>query len=509
MKHFLFLLLFAFSGIFADGITWSADSLRICNSLIFKESDSLVFKNNTSNAIYLDSAYVLMDEFDTSGMTPFSGISNFELHWIENSENNHGGDFGWIMEELDKNKYKLNKSYFYPVNSVPISLIPGESCEITQFKIGIHLVSEYPPQYPKYLHGILRLFFSNAQFVDIIIYTNDVRTPILCASGPWQKNIISKRPASLLKEIRQDGKPYREFSYDSLGRMMAVKAYEDTFSNESYNYDSLGQLSKRFFSGFEVTYQYANDGSLSSMTKYYPVTDKTWSESYRRGPNGAIIDALTFYNGDTTGYVLYRYDCAGNTIERSGYNKNGYLFDQERCIYDSLVNPTQLSFPFDMIQKGNIISYYYYSVIMSMSSIQYSSSFEYDASGLPLHETRARLIAKDTLHFEYIYDKTTVGTIREFSKRQTATITFSRGASRSAPVVSVNINAAALTSIFLCDLSGRRVAMLLGPTTFSAGIHRIPLSLNGNNIPRAGGIFMCVVRVGGVVETFRIPVIRQ
>jgi len=50
--------------------------------------------------------------------------------------------------------------------------------------------------------------------------------------------------------------------------------------------------------------------------------------------------------------------------------------------------------------------------------------------------------------------------------------------------------------------------MLLGTTTFSAGIHRIPLSLNEKFVPHAGGIFMCVVRVGGVVETFRIPVIR-
>ena len=92
-------------------------------------------------------------------------------------------------------------------------------------------------------------------------------------------------------------------------------------------------------------------------------------------------------------------------------------------------------------------------------------------------------------------------------KKQTA-IAFFKGASRSGFVVSLNLNAAALTSISLCDLSGRRVAMLLGTTTFSAGIHRIPLSLNEKFVPHAGGIFMCVVRVGGVVETFRIPVIR-
>lgn len=92
-------------------------------------------------------------------------------------------------------------------------------------------------------------------------------------------------------------------------------------------------------------------------------------------------------------------------------------------------------------------------------------------------------------------------------KKQTA-IAFFKGASQSAFVISIKLNAAALTSISLCDLSGKRIAVLLRPTTFLAGIHRIPLSLNEKFVPHAGGIFMCVVRVGGVVETFRILVIR-
>jgi hypothetical protein len=266
-------------------------------------------------------------------------------------------------------------------------------------------------------------------------------------------------------------------------------------------------LSKRLYAGFEVTYRYGIDGALFSMTEYYPATNKTWVESYRHGPDGAIIDALTLYNGDITGYVLYTYDCAGNTIERSEYNKNGALLYQEKCVYDSLVNPLRLSFPLDMVKKGNMVYSYYYSVMMSSPPKEYSSFFEYDASGLPLRETRVRTNI-DTTHFEYIYDKTAVGTIREPSKKQTTTISFSRGLARSASVVYINLRAAALTSISLCDLSGRRMAMLLKPTTLSAGNHRMPLPFNEDHILRAGGVFMLVIKAGEEVKTFRAPVIR-
>lgn len=325
-----------------------------------------------------------------------------------------------------------------------------------------------------------------------------------CTSGAWQINGVSEKPALFLQEIRQDGKTFQKFTYDSFGRMTA----DNVYSNESYTYDSLGRLSKRFYTGFEETYKYDAGGALSSMTRYYPETGKTWSENYRRGSNGTIFDAITLFNGDTTGYVLYKHDCAGNTIERSEYGMNGTLFYQERCTYDSFVDPLQLSFPFDMVKKGNMVSHYYYNINMSSLPPQYSSSYEYNALGLPLRETRVQTRTNDTAHFDYVYDKPAVGTFREPLMRQTATITISGGGRRSALVVSVNLNSTALTSISLCDLSGRRVTMLLKPTAFSAGNHRIPLSFNENNVQRAGGIFLCVVKTGAVVKTFRIPVIR-
>jgi hypothetical protein len=356
------------------------------------------------------------------------------------------------------------------------------------------------PSFPattKFLYSFIASDGQKATF--LLTVTKSTDSLITCG----KINKVFEKPSALLKEIRQDGKPYLNFTYDSRGRMIADNAY----TNESYAYDSLGRLSKRFYAGFEVTYQYGIDGALSSMTEYYPATNKTWMERYRRGPNGAIIDALTFYNGDTTGYVNYKYDCAGNTIERSEFNKNGTLYYQEQCVYDSMVNPLQLSFPLDMVKKGNAVSYYYYSVMMSSPPKEYSSSFEYDASGLPLRETRVRTNI-DTIHFEYSYEKATVGTFNKPLLQRPSTITFTTSGNRSITVVSLNLNAAALTSIFLCDLSGRRVAVQLGPTTLSAGNHRIPLAFNEKFVPHAGGIFMCVVRVGGVVETFRVPVIR-
>jgi|GEM_PF-2426931 len=321
-----------------------------------------------------------------------------------------------------------------------------------------------------------------------------------CASGAAQP----QKPSLLLKEIRQDGKPYVNFTYDSRGRMIADNAYV----NESYVYDSLGRLSKRFYAGFEVTYQYGIDGALSSMTEYYPATNKTWMESYRRGSDGAIVDALTFYNGDTTGYVYYAYDCAGNTIERNEYNKNGTLFYQEKCTYDSLVNPLQLSFPLDMVKKGNMVYSYYYSMMMSSPPKEYSSSFEYDASGLPVRETRVRTNIKDTLHYEYSYDKKAVGTFKGPSIGQKAAIAISKGMSLAASSISLNLSVPTPAAISLCDLSGRRIAVLLKPTTLPAGNHRIPLSFNENHVPCVEGVYLCVVKAGVETKTFRLPVIR-
>ena len=330
----------------------------------------------------------------------------------------------------------------------------------------------------------------------------------LCTSESGQKNSVSQRPASLLKEIRQDGKPYREFIYDSLGRMTALKAYDNSYSDESYTYDSLGRLRSRLYSEIEQeAYHYAADGALLSTIKFPGESNTPLFENYRYDSMVRISDATLLFNGDTTGFILFNYDCRGNTIERSEYYKNGTLFHQERCVFDSLVNPLQLSFPFDMIKKNNIVFSYHYSINMSTPPPQYSSFFQYDASGLPLRETRVSANTNDTMHFEYIYDKTAIGTIPEPSIRQTR-ITFSRGAPRSVVVVSMNLNAAAMTSISLCDLSGRRVTVIVEPMTLTAGNHRIPLLFDGNRFPRAGGVFMLVVKAGSEIKTFRVPVIR-
>jgi hypothetical protein len=52
------------------------------------------------------------------------------------------------------------------------------------------------------------------------------------------------------------------------------------------------------------------------------------------------------------------------------------------------------------------------------------------------------------------------------------------------------------------------MAMLLKPTTLSAGNHRMPLPFNEDHILRAGGVFMLVIKAGEEVKTFRAPVIR-
>lgn len=332
---------------------------------------------------------------------------------------------------------------------------------------------------------------------------------VFCISQAGQTHGISAHPAFLLKEIRQNDQPYREFAYDSLDRLISVKAYNNDYANETYAYDSLGRLFKRFYAGFEETYQYNADGALISMIKYYPATDKTWSEDYRRNSTGVIVGATEFYNGDTIGYVLYNYDDRGNTIDRSEYSKDSTLSYQERCAFDSLANPVQLSFPFDMTKKGTIVSYYYYSIIMSSPPTQYTSSYRYNESGLPVSETRVVSFSKDTLRFEYRYDKKTGVGIPTPATKETAAITLLRRGPRSPAVIALNLDCTALTSVFLVDLSGRRVALFLNPTIFPAGNHHIPLPVNGYRDMLADGAYRCIVKAGAMVKTFNLPVIRQ
>ena len=326
---------------------------------------------------------------------------------------------------------------------------------------------------------------------------------VLCYAGSDKTSARTLQPVSLLKEILRNGQQYRTFEYDSLNRLISVKAYNYDYGNETYSYDSLGRLAKRLYGGFEETYRYGENGNLISMTKYYKTTDKTWSETYRRDTQGTLLGATTLYNGDTSGYVRYARDTRGNVINRSEYDMSGMLNYQDSCTFDTFPNPVQLLFPFENGIQRNIVNYYYYAIIMSSPPIRYSSTFSYNSARLPIREIRVS--SYDTITFDYQYEPFSKYTEIDTRAHQPETISISGFATRSGFLVSFPMEAGGLVNITLCDFSGRRTAILYGPATLPSGSRKVILTIGKNGF--SGGALM-VVKMGAATKAFKISMLR-
>jgi len=209
----------------------------------------------------------------------------------------------------------------------------------------------------------------------------------------------------LLSKIFADGKLLNEYVYDENNNLILLKVFhEDSLTHtESYQYHADHRLEKRLYNGFVETFTYDEEGLLIKMTRFYEKTDNTWEEIYHYS-NSRIDTGITYFNGEKTGYILYQYDQAGNTIERKEYdNLNNVLASEHLFSFDSKKSPFAISFPIDMVQNNNIIEYYHYLVIMSYLPPQYESSFEYNSADLPVKETRMYLGSKEPVLYEYVY----------------------------------------------------------------------------------------------------------
>jgi len=172
----IFVITFA-AYVFPMDISLSKDSLKVCNKVSSSFSDYLIIKNNSGDSIALDSAYLLFDDFDTTEMTNYlAPDGKLETYWMELLNES---DFGWYLNEIQKNTFKLTKDYFYPNNAVPFRCAPNDSCDLHEFSIGIYLVSAHYPIYPKYLKGSLLLYFTNQETITIKLYSDDLRTKVI------------------------------------------------------------------------------------------------------------------------------------------------------------------------------------------------------------------------------------------------------------------------------------------------------------------------------------------
>jgi hypothetical protein len=150
-----------------QALALSKDSLKVYNNSISSFMDLITINNNSEDSIVLDSAYLLVDIFDTTGL-----YGKIETHWVEHNY----GDFKWYLKKTGENKYKLEKNYFSPNDTaVPLRFFPKDSCVLMGLRIGNYLVSSQIPKYSKYLKGSLQLYFSNNQIVNIRLYSDDLR----------------------------------------------------------------------------------------------------------------------------------------------------------------------------------------------------------------------------------------------------------------------------------------------------------------------------------------------
>ena len=233
---------------------------------------------------------------------------------------------------------------------------------------------------------------------------------VACENNDPNDSFISS--PKLLVEIREDNHLISEFIYDSQNRLIQLNNYHsDTISySEIYQYDSQNRMVSRTFDGFIETYDYSNDGKLKSTLKYYELTDKEWRIEYQYD-NGRICKGITFFNDSESGYIEYKYDSNGNTIERTEYpnwsEQQDFIDSQFKLTYDNKINPiANLSiYPIDIVQKNNPTYYYHYMPIMSTYPPEYYSTYDYDTTGLPIKEYRVPTREyRGSRIFDYMYN---------------------------------------------------------------------------------------------------------
>ncbi len=217
--------------------------------------------------------------------------------------------------------------------------------------------------------------------------------------------------SKLLVAIKENSKLITEFKYDNLNRLVQLNNYHsDTISySEIYQYDSDNKLIKRTFGGFIETYEYFSDSRLKTTINYYKPKDKEWSIEYQY-KNDKISKGITFFNGSESGYIDYKYDSNGNTIERTEYpnwsEQKDFIGTQYKLTYDNKINPIKNLnvYPIDIVQNNNPTYFYHYIAIMSMYPPEYHMTYDYDTIGLPIKEYRVHTREyHDSQTFDYEY----------------------------------------------------------------------------------------------------------
>jgi hypothetical protein len=187
LKALLTILIFS-SILYAQDITVSKDSIQVYNNSLSSFADQITFTSHSSTPIHLDSAFVLVEDLDTTGY----GRPRLELAWRATQPMSQ--QFVWGMDTAGPNNYRLVKDVFYPGTTEPLVFSGnGATSQIFFLEIGFCFQCELFPKYPRYIKGKLKLFFSNGQIMELKIKSNDLRTAVrnrigVSVSGHGQTN---------------------------------------------------------------------------------------------------------------------------------------------------------------------------------------------------------------------------------------------------------------------------------------------------------------------------------
>ncbi len=177
MFRSILVIVICISGLSAEDIQVSKDSLQAYNSDISSKADAVIFRSNTASAIHLDSAHIIMEEMGKMDVDPLPAGHSMEVAWNANPTSD--SYFVWTMDSIGNSSYRLNKKYFYPAEAAPLSFKEiGDSIQIFKLSIAYCFVCETRPYYPRSIKGNMKLHFSNGQEIVLRLYSDDLRTPV-------------------------------------------------------------------------------------------------------------------------------------------------------------------------------------------------------------------------------------------------------------------------------------------------------------------------------------------
>jgi hypothetical protein len=173
MSKPVFIILIICSILSAQDITISKDSILVYNNPMSSYADEVIFTSHSNTPIHLDSAFVMVEELDTVGY----GRPGMQLSWKTTLPTTQ--EFVWAMDTAEPNNFRLVKNVFYPGTAEPLTFAGiGTTSQMFFLEIGYCFQCELFPKYPRYIKGLLKLYFSNGQMVELKIKSNDLRTAV-------------------------------------------------------------------------------------------------------------------------------------------------------------------------------------------------------------------------------------------------------------------------------------------------------------------------------------------